>query len=235
MLSRLKGMAQYLSYSVQFILVAQSCATVCDPHRPQHTKPSCLSPTPGIYSNSSPLSQWCYPTPTISSSVVPFSSRLQSFPASGSLPMSQLFTSGGQTVGISASTSVLPMSTQNWSPLGWTGWISLQSNGLPRVFSNTTVQKHPFFSTQLSSQSNSHIHTWPLPSAVILETKKIKSLSASFVSPPIYHEVMGPNAMVLVFWMFSFKPTFSLSSFIFIKRLFSSSLLSDIGWCHLHI
>ena len=112
------------------------------------------------YSNSCPLWWWCHPT--ISSSVIPFSSRLQSFPASGSFPMSQLFTLGGQSIGVSVSTSVLPMNTQDWSPLGWTGWISSQSKGLSRVFSNTTVQKHQFFGAQLSSQSNSHIHTWPL-------------------------------------------------------------------------
>ena len=108
----------------------------------------------------SPWSRWCHPA--ISSSVVPFSSCPQSLPASGSFPMSQLFTWGGQSTGVSASTSVLPMNTQDWSPLGWTGWISLQSKRLSRVFSNTTVQKHQFFSAQLSSQSISHIHTWPL-------------------------------------------------------------------------
>ena len=118
------------------------------PHRPQHTRPPCPSPAPGVYPNSCPLSQWCHPT--ISSSVVPFCSCPQSFPASGSFPMNQLFASGGQNIGVSASTSVLPMNTQDWSPLGWTGWISLLSNGLSRVFSNTTVQKHQFFGTQLS-------------------------------------------------------------------------------------
>ena len=118
------------------------------PHELQHTRPPCTSPTPGTYSNSCPLSQWCHPT--ISSSVVPFSSRLQSFPASESFQMSQLFASGGQSIGVSASTSVLPMNIQCWFPLGWTGWISLLSKGLSRVFSNTTVQKHQFFSTQLS-------------------------------------------------------------------------------------
>ena len=107
-----------------------------------------------------PSSRWCHPA--ISSSVVPFSSCPQSLPASGSFPMSQLFVSGGQSIGVSVSASVLPMNTQDWSPLGWTGWISLQSMGLSRVFSNTTVQKHQFFGAQLSSQSNSHIHTWPL-------------------------------------------------------------------------
>ena len=112
------------------------------------------------YSNPCPLSQWCHPA--ISSSVVPFSSCPQSLPASGTFPMSQLFTSGGQSIGVSASASVLPMNTQDWAPLGWTGWISSQYEGLSRVFSNTTVQKHQFFGTQLSSQSNSHIHTWLL-------------------------------------------------------------------------
>ena len=109
--------------------------------------------------NSCPSSQWCHPT--ISSSVVPFSSCPQSLPASGYFPMSQLFAWGGQSIRVSASTSVLTMNTQDWSPLGWTGWISLQSKGLSRVFSNTTVQKYPFFCAQLSLQSNSHIHTWP--------------------------------------------------------------------------
>ena len=118
------------------------------PHGLQHARPPCPSPTPRAYSDSWPLSWWCHPT--ISSSVVPFSSRLQSFPASGFFQVSQLFTSGGQSIGFSASTSVLPMNTQDWSPLGWTGWISLQSKGLSRVFSNTTVQKHQFFSTPLS-------------------------------------------------------------------------------------
>ena len=117
------------------------------PHGPQHTRPPC-PPTPGVYPNSCPLSRWCHPT--ILSSVDPFSSCLQSFPASGCFQMSQCFASGGQNIGVSASTSVLPMNTQDWSPLGWTGWISLQSKGLSRVFSNTTVQKHQFFSAQLS-------------------------------------------------------------------------------------
>ena len=130
------------------------------PHERQHARPPCPSPTPGVYPNPCPLSAWWHPT--TSSSVVPFSSCPQSFPASGSFQMSQLFTSGGQSDGVSASTSVLPMNTQDWSPLGWTGWISLQSKGPSRVFSNTIVQKHPFFSAQLSSQSNSHIHTWSL-------------------------------------------------------------------------
>ena len=116
------------------------------PYGPQHARPPCPSPTPGAYPNSCPLSWWCHQTS--SSSVIPFSSCPQSFPASGSFQMSQLLTWGGQTVGVSASTTVLPMNTQDWSPLGWTGWISLQSKGLSRVFSNTTVQKHKFFGTQ---------------------------------------------------------------------------------------
>ena len=110
------------------------------PHESQHARPPCPSPTPEVYPNSCPLSWWCHPA--ISSSVVPFSSCPQSLPASESFPMSQLFTSGGQSIGVSASTLVLPVNTQDWSPLGWTGWISLQSKGLSRVFSNTTVQKH---------------------------------------------------------------------------------------------
>ena len=144
-------------FSVQF-----SHSVVSDsswPHESQRASPPCPSPTPRVYPNSSPLSRWCHAA--ISSPVVPFSSCPQSFPASGSFPMSQLFTWGGQSIGVSTSASVLPMNTQDWSPLGWTGWISLQSKGLSRVFSNTTVQKHQSFGAQSSSQSNSHIHTWP--------------------------------------------------------------------------
>ena len=118
------------------------------PHGLQYPRPPCPSPTPGVYSNSCPLSQWCHPT--ISSSVIPFSSCLQSFPASGSFQMSQFFTSGGQSFGVSASALVLPMNIQDRFPLRWTGWISLQSKGLSRVFSNTTVQKRQFFSAQPS-------------------------------------------------------------------------------------
>ena len=129
------------------------------PHELQHALPPCPSPTPGVHSNSSPLSRWCHPA--ISSSVVPFSSCPQCLPASESFPMSQLFTWGGQSTGGSVLASFLPKDIQGWSPLAWTGWTSLQSRGLSRVFSNTTVQKHQFFSTQPSSQSNSHIHTWP--------------------------------------------------------------------------
>ena len=130
------------------------------PHGPQHTRPPCPSPSPGVYSNSCPSSQWCHPT--ISSSVAPLSSCLQPFPESGSFPMSQFFTSGSPSIGVSDSASVLWVNIQEWFPLGWTGWISLQSKGLSRVFSNTTVQKHQFFCAQLSVWSNSHIHTWLL-------------------------------------------------------------------------
>ena len=192
------------------------------------------------------ISRWCHPT--ISSSVVPFSSCLQSFPASGSFPMSWLFTSGGQSIGASA--SVLPMNIQGWFPLGLTGLISLLSKGCSRVFSNTTVWKHQFFSSQSSLGSNSHIHTWLLEkttaltiwifvgkvvpllfnmlcrfviaflprskclfiswlqslSTVILDPKKVKSVTASTFCLPICHEVIEPDAMILVFWMLSHKP-----------------------------
>ena len=144
--------------SVQF-----SHSVVADSLRPHgllHARPPCPSPTSRVYSNSCPLSRWCHPT--ISSSVIPFSSWLQSFSASESFQMSQFFISGGQSIGVSASTSVLPMNSQDWSPLGWTGWIFLLFKGLSRVFSNTTFQKHQFFSTQISLWSNFHIHTWLL-------------------------------------------------------------------------
>ena len=140
------GQKVHLDFSFQF-----SCSVGSDslrPHGLQHARPSCPSQTPGVYSNACPLSWWSHPT--ISSSVIPFSSCLQSFPASGSFQMSQFSTSGGQSTVVSASASVLPMNVQDWFPLGLTGWISLQSNRLSRVFSNTTVQKHQFFGTQLS-------------------------------------------------------------------------------------
>ena len=129
------------------------------PHESQHARSPCPSPTPRVHCDSCLSSQWCHAA--ISSSVIPFSSCPQTLPASGSFPMSQLFTWGGQSIGVSALASFLPVNTQDWSPLGWTGWISLQSKGLSRVFSYTTVQKHQFFGAQLSSQSNSCIHTWP--------------------------------------------------------------------------
>ena len=134
-------------------------------HESQHARPPCPSPTPGVHSDSHPSSQWCHPATSaisaISSSVVPFSSCPQSLPTSESFPMSQFFEWGGQSTGVSALASFLPKKSQGWSPSECIGWISLQSKGLSRVFSNTTVQKHQFFGAQLSSQSNSHIHTWP--------------------------------------------------------------------------
>ena len=141
--------------SVQF-----SCSVMSNslrPHELQHARPPCPSPTADVYPGLCPLSWWCHPA--TSSSVVPFSSCSQSLPASESFPMSQLFTWGRQSIGVSASASVLPMNTQDWSPLEWTGWIFLQSKGLSRVFSNTTLQNHQFFGAQLSSQSDSHIHS----------------------------------------------------------------------------
>ena len=155
-IQRLLGNLQ--NNSVQF-----SRSVVSDslrPHESQHTRPPCPSPTPGVHANSCPSSRWCHPA--ISSSVGPFSSCPQSLPASESFPMSQLFAWGGQRIGVSASASVLPMNTQDWYSLEWTSWISLQSKGPSRVFSNITVQKHQFFGAQLSSESNSLIHTWPL-------------------------------------------------------------------------
>ena len=142
--------------SVQFSRSVMSNSL--QPHELQHARPPCPSRTPGIHSDSHPSSRWCHPA--ISSSVVPFSSCPQALPASESFPMSQLFAWSGQSTRVSALASFLPKNTQDWSPLEWTGWISLQSKGLSRLFSNTTVQKHQFFGTQPSSQFNSHIHTW---------------------------------------------------------------------------
>ena len=156
----------YTTQRVNYLIISSiqfSRSAVSDSLQPlglQHARPPCPSPTPRVYSNSCPLSWWCHPT--ILSSVIPFSSCSQSSPASGSFQMSQFFAWGSQSIGVSASASILPMNIQDWSPLGWTGWISLQSKGLSRVFSNTTVQKHQFFGTQPSSESNSHIHTWLL-------------------------------------------------------------------------
>ena len=217
----------------------------------EHARLPCPSPMPRAYSNSCILCQkWCHPK--ISSSVIPFSC-LQSFPASGSFQMSQFFALDGQSIGASASASVIPMNIQDWCPLGWTGWNSLQPKGLSRVFSNTTVQKAPilqclaFFIVQLShpymttgktialtrgnlvgevmslcfnmlsrlvitflQRSKCLLTSWlQSPSSVISEPPKIKSATVSTVSPSICHEVMGPDAMILVFWMLSFKPTFS--------------------------
>ena len=144
--------------SVQFTHSVVS--SYLQPHELQQAKPLCTSTSPGVHSNSCPLSRWCHPA--ISSSVTPFSSYPQSLPASESFPVSQFFAWGGQSTRVSASASFLPKNTQGWSPLEWSGWISLQSKGFSRVFSNTTLQKDEFFGTQPSSQSNSHIHTWSL-------------------------------------------------------------------------
>ena len=149
-----------IALSGQFSSVTHSCLTRCDPMGFSTTRPPCPAPAPGACSNSCPLGQRCHPT--ISSSVITFSSCLQSFPASGSLLMSQFFTSGGQSIGVSASTSALPMNIQDWFPLGWTGLISLLSKGLSRVFSNTILQKYQFFSAQLSLWPNSYTYTWLL-------------------------------------------------------------------------
>ena len=153
-------------YSVPFLnllfsSVQFSRSVASDSLRPnelQHARPPCPSPTPGVHSDSRPSSKWCHPA---ISSVIPFSSCPQSLPASESFPVNQLFACSGQSTGVSALASFLPKKSQGWSPSEWTGWISLQSKGLWRVFSDTTVQKHQFFSAQPSSQSNSHIHTWP--------------------------------------------------------------------------
>ena len=152
-----QGRRQKSFSSVQFSRSVMSDSL--RPHGLQHARLRCPSPTPGACSKSCPLSRWCHPT--VSFSVVPFSSCLQSWPVSGSFPLSQFFASGGQSIGASASASVLPMNIKGWFPLGWTGWLSWQPKGLSRLF-NTTVQKHQFFSAQLSLQSNSHIHTWLL-------------------------------------------------------------------------
>ena len=149
-----KLLYRYKILPIQCSSVVQSCPTLCNPMNCSTPGFPCLSPTPGVYSDSCLLSRWCHPT--TSSSVIPFSSCLQSFPASGSFQMSQFYTSGGQSIGVSASASVLPMNIQDWFPWGWTGWISLQSKGLSRVFSSTTVQKHQFFSAILYIVQLSH-------------------------------------------------------------------------------
>ena len=158
------GKKYCFSWSFFFLLVSVqfSPSVLSDsswPHESQHARSPCPSPTPGVHSDSCPSSQWCHPA--ISSSIVPFSSCPQSLTTSESSPVTQLFAWGGQSTGVSASALFPPKKSQGWSPSEWTGWISLQSKGLERVFSNTTVQKHQFFGAQPSSQSNSHIHTWP--------------------------------------------------------------------------
>ena len=157
-----KHSLKVLHLNIKISSVQISRSVVSDflrPHESQHARPPCPSPTLGVHSDSCPSSQWC--RPAISSSVVPFSSFPQSLPASESFPVSQLFAWGGQSTGVSALASFLPKKSQGWSPSEWTGWISLKSKGLSSIFSNTTVQKHQFFSSQISSQSNCHIHTWP--------------------------------------------------------------------------
>ena len=160
---KLKQNTRLLQSHSCFTPVQFSCSVVSNslwPHESQHARPPCPSPTPRVHSDPHPSSQWCHPA--ISSSVIPFSSCPLSLPASESFPMNQLFAWGGQSTGVSALASFPPKKSQVWSPSEWTGWISLQSKGLSRVFSNTTVQKNQFFGTQPSSQSNSHVHTWPL-------------------------------------------------------------------------
>ena len=152
---------QFTSLAISSIQFSHSVMSdSLQPHGLQHARPPCPSPTPGAFSNSWPMSWWCHPT--ISSSVIPFSLCLQSFPESGSFPVSQFFASVGQSIGASVSALVLPMNIQDWFPLGLTGLIFLRSKGPSRVFSNTTVQKHQFFGTPMSLWSNSHIHTWLL-------------------------------------------------------------------------
>ena len=154
-------MSVYKCLSINWVQFSPSVVfNSLQPHKSQHARPPCPSPTPRVHPDSCPSSQWCHPA--ILSSVIPFSSCPQSLPASGSFPMSQLFAWGDQSTGVSALASFLPKNTQGWFPSEWTGWISLQSKGLSRVFSNTAVQKHQFLGDWLSSQSNSHIHTWPL-------------------------------------------------------------------------
>ena len=245
-------------------------------HGLQHARLPCPSPTPRACSNSCPSSRWCHPT--ISSFVVPFSSCRQSFPAPGSFPMTQFFASDSQSIGVSASTSVLPMNIQDLFPLGWTGWISLQSKGLSRVFSNTTVQNsssilqcsaffivqlsHPYMTTgktidwlqafvgkvmSLLFNMQSRLVIAFLPRIKRLLISQLQSPSAVILEPPkikshCFHCFLHVFAMQwwdwmpwLVFWMLSFKPTFSLSCFTFLKMLFGSSSLSSIRECHLHI
>ena len=231
------------------------------PHESQHARPPYPSQASRVYSNTCPSSRWCHPA--VSSSVIPFSSCPQSLPASGSFPMSQLFAWGGQGIGVSASASVLPINTQDWSPSGWTGWISLQSTGLSSLLqhlsSKASIFRHSaFFTVQLSHpytttgktvaltrrtfvgkvmsllfnmlsrlviiflpRSKCLLISWlHAPSAVILEPPKIKSATVSTVSPYISHKVIVPDAMILVFWMLSFKPVFSTLLFHFQQEAF---------------
>ena len=238
------------------------------PHELQHARPPCPSPTPGVHPNSCPSTQWCHPA--VSSSVVPFSSCPQSFPASGSFPMSQFFASGGQSTGVSASASVLPVNIQDWFPLWWFDLLAVQGTLKSRLQDHSSKASilwcSAFFMVQIShpcittgktialtrwtfvgkvisllfnmlsrlvigflTRIQHHLISWlQSSSAVILEPKKIKSVTVSIVALSVCHEVMGPDAMILVFWILSFKPAFSLSSFTVIKRLFSSPSLSAL-------
>ena len=192
---------QSVSQSVQSLSRIWLFAT----NESQHARPPSPSPTPGVYSNSCPSSQWCHPA--ISSSVVPFSSCPQSLPASGSFPMSELFAWGGQSIGVSALASVLPMNTQDWS-LGWTDCTSLQSKGLSRVFSNTTVQKHQFFNAQLASLYNSHIHTWPLETIALTRRTfvgKVVSLLLNMLSRLVI-TFLPRSKHLLISWLSDFFP-----------------------------
>ena len=208
---------------VQFSSVTQLCPTL-RPQGLQHARLPCPSSTLGAYANSCPLSRWCHPT--ISSSVVPFSSRLQSFPASGSFQISQFFTSSGQSVGVSASASVLSMNIQGWFPLELTGWIFSQSKGIALTTSTFVNQMTSLLFNMLSRlvitflPRSKHLLWLQSPATVILECKKIKSVTIFIVSPTICCEVMGQDAMIFVFWMPNFKPGFWLSSFTFNFILF---------------
>ena len=208
--------------SVQFSLSVMSDSL--QPHELQHARPPCPSPTPRVHSNSRPSSQWCHPA--ISSSVVPFSSCPQSLPASGSFPMSQLFTWGGQNTGVSVLASLLPKNTQDWSPSEWTGWISLQSKGLSRVFSNTTVQKHQFFGIQLSSQSNSHnTNCWYLPSLFFffLHLEKCFCL-IKIVLGKVYETYTSPKLSFFPHWNPTFNQTRRKISLVPFLIFFSKSV-----------
>ena len=261
---------QSLSVDTYHCSVAQSCLTL-QSHGLQQARLPCPSPTPGVYSNSCALSRWCHPT--ISSSVIPFSSCLQSFLASGSFLMSRFFASSGQSIDTSVSAWFLPMNIQGWFPLGLTGLNFLLSRALSRVFSNAAVQKHQVFSARPSLWSSSHIHDYwknmvlimqiivgkviallfntlsrfaiaflprskcllvlwlQTPSTVILEPKKIKSVTVSIFSP----EVLGPDAMILVFWMLSFKPAFHPPVSPSPRGTSVAFCFLPLGWYHLHI
>ena len=166
------------------------------PHRLQHARPPCPSPTPGVYSNSCPLSRWCHPT--ISSSVIPLSSCLQSFPTSRSFQMSQFLASGGQSIGVSASTSVLPMNIQDWYPLEWTGWISLLSKGLSRVFSNTTVQKHQFFGPQVYDPVIPLLGIYPDKTVIQKDTCTPVFIAALFLIATKWKQAKRPSTDVWI-------------------------------------